>query len=105
MERCKHGDMVRREGEKNGKKWVGWFCSTPKGTPDQCAPIFERSASNGSGGYYLPIQSPKPLESRPSASGSVLLPVLESILSELRKINANLEKDKSDEIPTSEIPF
>lgn len=39
---CEHGTMVHREGEKNGKPWSGWFCPSPRGTPNQCAPIFER---------------------------------------------------------------
>ena len=37
---CKHGPMVARGGEKNGRAWSGFFCPTPKGTPDQCPPQF-----------------------------------------------------------------
>lgn len=37
---CKHGAMVKRSGEKNGRAWTGFFCPTPKGTPDQCRPQF-----------------------------------------------------------------
>lgn len=39
---CQHGDMIFRSGSKNGKTWKGYFCPTPKGTPDQCAPEFVR---------------------------------------------------------------
>lgn len=37
---CIHGDMVHRSGNKNGRAWSGYFCPTPKGTPNQCAPVF-----------------------------------------------------------------
>jgi hypothetical protein len=37
---CKHGAMVQRSGNKNGRAWTGYFCPTPKGTPDQCSPQF-----------------------------------------------------------------
>lgn len=41
---CIHGPRTRREGVgKNGRPYVGWFCSTPKGTPDQCSPSFGNS--------------------------------------------------------------
>lgn len=45
---CKHGEMTPRSGEKNGKPWSGMFCPTPKGTPDQCQPIFTSSGTGGS---------------------------------------------------------
>ena len=34
--------MIYREGvsQKTGKQWKGYFCPTPKGAPDQCAPQF-----------------------------------------------------------------
>lgn len=35
---CVHGGRVRREGVGQKGPWVGYFCPTPKGTPDQCAP-------------------------------------------------------------------
>lgn len=38
---CKHGKRQRRSGTKNGNTWVGWFCPTDRGTPDQCKPDFE----------------------------------------------------------------
>lgn len=41
---CKHGPMTLRTGvsEKTGKPWRGYFCPTPKGTPDQCEAKFVR---------------------------------------------------------------
>lgn len=37
---CMHGAMVHRSGTKNGRDWSGYFCPTPKGTPNQCQPQF-----------------------------------------------------------------
>lgn len=39
---CKHGAMTHRTGtnKTNGSPWSGWFCPSPKGTPDQCSPQF-----------------------------------------------------------------
>jgi hypothetical protein len=41
---CKHGVMVLRSGisQKSGKPYTGYFCPSPKGTPDQCEPQFSR---------------------------------------------------------------
>ena len=39
---CKHGPMVARSGNKNGKSWSGFFCPTPRGTSDQCPPQFAK---------------------------------------------------------------
>jgi hypothetical protein len=40
---CKHGALVWRESKPGAEKpWKGWFCPSPKGTPDQCAPKFIR---------------------------------------------------------------
>ena len=40
---CKHGKLVWRESKPGAEKsWKGWFCPSPKGTPDQCAPKFSR---------------------------------------------------------------
>jgi hypothetical protein len=40
---CKHGDLVWRESKADAPKpWKGWFCPSPKGTPDQCEPKFVR---------------------------------------------------------------
>lgn len=39
---CKHGAMNHRTGtnKNNGAPWSGYFCPSPKGTPDQCPPQF-----------------------------------------------------------------
>jgi hypothetical protein len=37
-----HGPMVRREGVGARGPWGAWFCPTPKGTLDQCAPVFDK---------------------------------------------------------------
>lgn len=37
---CVHGERVRRSGNGARGEWVGYFCPTPKGTPDQCSPQF-----------------------------------------------------------------
>ena len=34
---CHHGPMVTRKGNGAKGEWKGYFCPTPKGTPDQCA--------------------------------------------------------------------
>jgi hypothetical protein len=33
---CAHGPRVRKEGNTNGRKWVAYFCSLPKGSPGAC---------------------------------------------------------------------
>lgn len=38
---CHHGAMTRRTGTNNRGPWVGYFCPSPKGTPDQCSPKFQ----------------------------------------------------------------
>lgn len=38
---CQHGEMVFRSGTNQaGKPWKGYFCPSPKGTPDQCDVIW-----------------------------------------------------------------
>jgi hypothetical protein len=38
---CKHGALTWRESKPGAPKaWKGWFCPSPKGTPDQCSPKF-----------------------------------------------------------------
>ena len=40
---CKHGALTWRESKPGAPKaWKGWFCPSPKGTPDQCEPKFVR---------------------------------------------------------------
>lgn len=37
-EPCKHGARSYKEGGS----WKAWFCPSPKGTPDQCEPLWVR---------------------------------------------------------------
>lgn len=37
---CAHGPMIPRSGNKGGKPWSGHFCPAPKGSPDQCPPVW-----------------------------------------------------------------
>ena len=37
---CVHGQMIGRKGNGAKGEWRGFFCPTPKGTPDQCSPQF-----------------------------------------------------------------
>jgi len=40
---CKHGARVYRESKPGAPKaWKGYFCPSPKGTPDQCEPVFSK---------------------------------------------------------------
>ncbi|SIE28054.1 hypothetical protein [Mycobacteroides abscessus] len=39
---CQHGKMVYRTGRGAKGVWKGFFCPTPKDTPDQCSPEFLR---------------------------------------------------------------
>jgi hypothetical protein len=39
---CKHGLMTYRTGTSAKGPWQGWMCPAPKGTPDQCKPVFVR---------------------------------------------------------------
>lgn len=52
MPSCKHGDMKFLEGvsSKTGKPWKGYFCPSPKGTPDQCSPQFVKDTVNSTSG-------------------------------------------------------
>lgn len=43
---CKHGHMVWKEGEKNGKAWGAYFC-TEKTKASQCAPQWMVLGSDG----------------------------------------------------------
>lgn len=42
---CSHGAMVKRTGSGAKGEWRGYFCPTPKGTPDQCQPQFLKRGS------------------------------------------------------------
>jgi hypothetical protein len=37
---CGHGTMTPRSGSGAKGPWKGYFCPSPKGTPDQCSPVF-----------------------------------------------------------------
>ena len=39
---CKHGNMTHRSGTGAKGPWRAWMCPAPKGTPDQCEPIWIR---------------------------------------------------------------
>lgn len=39
---CKHGLMTHRTGTSAKGPWRAWMCPAPKGTPDQCDPIWIR---------------------------------------------------------------
>lgn len=40
---CKHGVLTYRTSKPGApKEWKGYFCPSPQGTPDQCAPKFLR---------------------------------------------------------------
>ena len=39
---CKHGPMQLRTGAGSKGPWKAWMCPSPKGTPDQCEPIWIR---------------------------------------------------------------
>lgn len=43
LDQCKHGARTFRESKPGAPKaWKGYFCPTPKGTPDQCEPNFAK---------------------------------------------------------------
>jgi hypothetical protein len=37
---CRHGERKIKSGESANGPWCAAFCPTPKGTPDQCPPIW-----------------------------------------------------------------
>lgn len=37
---CVHGPMIKRAGEGQYGPYKGYYCPTPKGTPDQCKPVY-----------------------------------------------------------------
>ena len=39
---CKHGEMSKRTGSGPKGPWKAFMCPSPKGTPDQCEPIWVR---------------------------------------------------------------
>ena len=53
---CKHGHMKWREGDKNGKAWGGFFCTTPgqTGGMDKCPTIWYELSPSGQWGPQKP---------------------------------------------------
>jgi hypothetical protein len=39
---CKHGEMSKRTGAGAKGPWKAFMCPSPKGTPDQCEPVWIR---------------------------------------------------------------
>jgi hypothetical protein len=39
---CKHGVMSKRTGQGAKGPWKAYMCPSPKGTPDQCEPVWLR---------------------------------------------------------------
>ena len=39
---CKHGQMSQRTGSGAKGPWKAYMCPSPKGTPDQCEPVWLR---------------------------------------------------------------
>jgi hypothetical protein len=37
---CPHGQRTVYNGSKNGRAYTAYFCTLPKGHPDQCSPIW-----------------------------------------------------------------
>jgi len=37
---CAHGQMTKRAGEGQWGPYKAYYCPTPKGTPDQCKPVY-----------------------------------------------------------------
>ena len=47
-EGCVHGDMVWKEGEKNGRAWGGFFCTyAPRTGEAKCSTVWYNLASSG----------------------------------------------------------
>ena len=95
---CSHGEMKLRNGVKDGRPWSGYFCPTPKGTPDQCGPQFIKENKNVS----QQIQS---------QDSKVIIQILKSIDARLAKIEGNNGSlfgqvmSKKEEIRSEDIPF
>jgi len=43
---CRHGHMVFKTGDKNGRAWGGYMC-TEKAKPNQCPPVWYTLGSDG----------------------------------------------------------
>lgn len=42
---CSHGTMTKREGAGAKGPWKAFMCPSPKGTPDQCDPVWIKRGS------------------------------------------------------------
>ena len=42
---CSHGAMTKREGAGAKGPWKAFMCPSPKGTPDQCEPVWIKRGS------------------------------------------------------------
>lgn len=41
---CAHGVMTKRTGEGQWGPYKAYYCPTPKGTPDQCKPVYVKAS-------------------------------------------------------------
>jgi hypothetical protein len=93
MSSCVHGERTRREGtNKFGKPYVAEFCAAPKGTPDQCKPIFLNDGARP--GALPPTVSPAS-----SATPAWAFEMMNSLSRIEKKLN------EKDAVPTDSIPF
>jgi hypothetical protein len=44
---CKHGTRKHKSGAGAKGPWQAWMCPSPKGTPDQCEPMWIRRGEPG----------------------------------------------------------
>lgn len=87
---CAHGERVLREGTGPKGPWAGWFCNTPKGTPDQCSPEWVKKNKT----------APRPASAPAIPANSETNDLLKSIDAKLA-ILIELAREKA----TQEIPF
>lgn len=91
MQNCPHGERKYITGTGAKGPWAGWFCPSPRGTPNQCPPVFEDKRKG---------TAPAPTAAPTSSQANVLL---QQILTELKLIRGALDTNKpavvSDEGP------
>lgn len=111
MNTCEHGDRIKRTGTNSRGNWTGWFCPQPKGSSDQCPPVFDRAANNTARAV--------PVGAAPAPGETVV--VLKKILAVLEKLEAKTQgsvmqvsppeltskplPDAEDDVSTEELPF
>lgn len=108
MQQCVHGAMTRRQGTKNGREWVGWFCPAPKGTQGQCSPIFEKSekpATGAQAGANAQLTRIIELLSNIDVSLINLSGLISTNGSRAAKSIKEEEVGKEDDIHVKDIPF